>query len=166
MEVHSPADARRLGIGMLFQDFSLIPALSVAENIALFLQRCAEPWSTLGQVERRIQELAGRYQLQVRTGVKVSELRSASCKRSRSSSCCSPGPESSSSMSRPVCWRPHEVTALFRVLDTLRADGYAIVLITHKIKEVLECADRITILRGGRVAGSFLRAEATREEAG
>jgi len=66
VQIHSPADARRCGIGMLFQDFSLIPALSVAENIALFLQD-VRPIFDLGQVERRIQELAGRYQLQVRT---------------------------------------------------------------------------------------------------
>jgi simple sugar transport system ATP-binding protein len=59
---------------------------------------------------------------------------------------------------------PHEVKALFGVLDNLRKDGYAIVLITHKLKEVLECADRITVLRAGRVAGSLLRAGATEEK--
>src|SRR5512135_1609219 len=54
-QVHSPADARKLGIGMLFQDFSLIPALSVAENIALFLDD-VKPILDLRRVERRLQE--------------------------------------------------------------------------------------------------------------
>jgi simple sugar transport system ATP-binding protein len=55
---------------------------------------------------------------------------------------------------------PHEVQALFKVIDDLKKDGYAIALITHKLKEVLECADRITVLRSGRVAGTLLRADA------
>jgi simple sugar transport system ATP-binding protein len=59
---------------------------------------------------------------------------------------------------------PHEVAALYEVLGNLRADGYAIILITHKMKEVLACADRITILRGGCVAGSLLRSEASEEQ--
>src|SRR3970282_2158815 len=54
---------------------------------------------------------------------------------------------------------PHELASLLNVLRNLRDDGYAIVLITHKLKEVLECADRITVLRRGRVAGSLLRRE-------
>ena len=59
---------------------------------------------------------------------------------------------------------PHELKAFFDILDKLRKDGYAIVIITHKMKEVLECADRITVLRGGRVAGSLLRAEASEDK--
>jgi ABC-type uncharacterized transport system ATPase subunit len=58
---------------------------------------------------------------------------------------------------------PHEVQALFQVLDRLRQDGYAIILITHKLKEVLDCSDRITVLRGGRVAGTLPRAEASEQ---
>lgn len=49
---------------------------------------------------------------------------------------------------------------LFRVLNRLKQDGYAIILITHKLKEVLEFADRITVLRSGRVAGNVLRSDA------
>jgi simple sugar transport system ATP-binding protein len=55
---------------------------------------------------------------------------------------------------------PHEVEALLAVLRSLRADGFAIVLITHKLREVLECADRITVLRRGRVSGTLLLKEA------
>jgi ABC-type uncharacterized transport system ATPase subunit len=59
---------------------------------------------------------------------------------------------------------PHEVEALFIVLDNLRKDGYAIILITHKMKEVLECSDRISVLRNGRLTGTMLRAEATEDK--
>ena len=66
-------------------------------------------------------------------------------------------------MNPPAFWRPHEIEALYQVLDKLRADGYSFVLITHKMKEVLQCADRITVLRGGRVAGTLLGKDATEE---
>ena len=56
---------------------------------------------------------------------------------------------------------PHEVDGLFEVLKRLKQDGYAIVLITHKLNEVLDSADRITVLRGGRVAGAILHKDAT-----
>ena len=59
---------------------------------------------------------------------------------------------------------PHELDAFFKVLNNLRNDGYAIILITHKMNEVLACADRITVLRSGRVSGSLLRSEATEKK--
>jgi simple sugar transport system ATP-binding protein len=58
---------------------------------------------------------------------------------------------------------PHEIEALFQILDRLRKDGYSFVLITHKMKDVLRCADRITVLRSGRVVGSLPGVQATEE---
>ena len=58
-------------------------------------------------------------------------------------------------MNPPGFWRRMKWMDCSMVLDRLKQDGYAIVLITHKLKEVLECADRITVLRAGRVAGSI-----------
>jgi len=58
---------------------------------------------------------------------------------------------------------PHEVDGLFEVFASLKRAGYSVVFITHKLREVLACADRITVLRRGRVAGSLPRAEASQE---
>ena len=58
---------------------------------------------------------------------------------------------------------PHEVEALFRIFDELRRDGYAVVFITHKLHEVLACADRITVMRRGRVAGTLAASRRDRE---
>ncbi len=60
---------------------------------------------------------------------------------------------------------PHEVEALFASFDQLRRDGYAMVFIAHKLSEVLACADRITVMRRGRVAGTLSRAEASEADA-
>jgi ABC-type uncharacterized transport system ATPase subunit len=159
VQIHSPADARKLGIGMLFQDFSLIPALSVAENVALFLHLKAV--IDLGQVERHIQELAGRYQLDVRSTVKVSELSLGEMQKVEILKLLLSGAKILILDEPTRVLAPHEVAAFSRVLSNLRADGYAIILITHKIKEVLDCADRITTLRDGRITGRLLRAEAS-----
>jgi len=58
---------------------------------------------------------------------------------------------------------PHEVEGLFRVFAQLRRDGYAVVFITHKLKEVLACADRITVMRRGQVTGTLNVSEATED---
>jgi simple sugar transport system ATP-binding protein len=81
-EIHSPADARKLGIGMLFQDFSLIPAMSVAENIALFLEDL-KAVIDIRQVDKRIQDLGLRYNLQVRSQARVSSFQLESSRRWR-----------------------------------------------------------------------------------
>jgi ABC-type uncharacterized transport system ATPase subunit len=160
VEIHSPADARKLGIGMLFQDFSLIPAMSVAENIALFLEDL-KAVIDIRQVDKRIRDLGNRYNLQVRPQVKVSELSIGEQQKVEILKLLLSAAKVLILDEPTRVLAPHEVVALYQVLNTLRADGYAIILITHKMKEVLECADRITILRGGRVVGSMHRLEAS-----
>ena len=163
VEIHSPAEARKFGIGMLFQDFSLIPAMSVAENIALFLEDL-KMVVDIRQVDKRIQELAVRYHLQVRSQIKVSELSIGEQQKVEILKLLLSGAKILILDEPTRVLAPHEVAALFKVLDNLRASGYAIILITHKLKEVLDCADRITILRGGCVTGSLLRSEASEKK--
>ena len=163
VEIHSPADARRLGVGMLFQDFSLIPAMSVAENIALFLEDL-KMVIDIRQVDQRIQELGDRYSLQVRSQMKVSELSIGEQQKVEILKLLLSG-ASILILDEPTrVLAPHEIAALYKVLNNLRTDGYAIILITHKMREVLDCADRITILRAGRVAGSLRRMEASEKK--
>jgi general nucleoside transport system ATP-binding protein len=160
VEIHSPADARKLGIGMLFQDFSLIPAMSVAENIALFLSDL-KLVIDIRQVDQRIQELAVRYNLQVRSQAKVSELSIGEQQKVEILKLLLSGAKILILDEPTRVLAPHEVTALYQVLKNLRADGFAILLITHKMNEVMDCSDRITILRGGHVVSSILRSQAS-----
>ncbi len=165
VEIHSPADARKLGIGMLFQDFSLIPAMSVAENIALFLQDLKMVIDNR-QVERRIQELADRYNLQVRSNIKVAELSIGEQQKVEILKLLLSGARILILDEPTRVLAPHEVAASYKVLDSLRADGYAIILITHKMKEVLDCADRITILEGRPRRRFHAQGGGQREKAG
>jgi len=159
-EIRSPEDARRRHIGMVFQDFVQIPALSVAENIALFLPDLT-PILNRAEIVRRIETTARGHGLDVdpsapvwrlsvgeRQKVEVLKLLLADARVLI--------------LDEPTrSLAPHEIEALFRTLDSLCRDGLAVVLITHKLREVLACAHRVTVMRRGRVAGMLPRAAAT-----
>jgi len=158
--IQSPHDARAVHMGMVFQDFTLIPAFTVAENMALFLPDLGAVLDISG-INHRIHDLSARYDLRVNPRAMVSQLSVGEQQKVEILKLLLADARLLILDEPTRVLAPHEVQALFQVLDRLRGDGYAIILITHKLKEVLECADRITVLRGGRVAGTLPRAEAS-----
>ena len=161
--IRTPRDARASRIGMVFQDLNLIPAFSVAENIALFLpdlKQVIDPkW-----IEERIGEVSRQYDLQVNPRTPVSQLSIGDQQKAEILKLLLSDARILILDEPTRVLAPHEIDALYRVLDNLRKDGYAIILITHKLQEVMNFADRITVLRGGKVAGSILRAEADQKK--
>ena len=161
--IQSPHDARKVRIGMVFQDLTLIPVFSVAENIALFLPNLKAVLNPK-EIERRIIEISERYNLKVDPHALVSQISIGEQQKVEILKLLLSDARLLILDEPTRVLAPHEVKALFSVLENLRKDGYAIVLITHNMKEVLECADRITVLRRGRVAGTMPRTEASEDK--
>lgn len=158
---HSPRDAITLGIGMVHQDFQLIPTLTVAQNVALGLRSPREPFYDAAQTEKQIQELSARYGLTVDPRAKVWQLDAGTQQRV----------EIIKALYRQARFlildeptsvlTPQEVDELFNVLQTLVAEGCSVVFITHKLDEVMQISDRITVLRDGQKIATVPTAETT-----
>ncbi len=163
VKIGSPRDARDLGIGMVHQHFMLSEPNTVAENVALGLPegRMLFPEE---EVRRRIQDFSGVYGLKVDPEAKVWQL--------------SAGEKQKIEILKALLARarllildeptavltPLETQELFAALRLMAQQGKAIIFITHKLEEVLSLADRVTVLRKGRVVGNVNTSETDRRQ--
>jgi simple sugar transport system ATP-binding protein len=162
-DLRSPHDARALGIGMVFQNFTLIPAFTVMENIALFLTDL--PLLVRRRdIARRIHSLAGRFGLAVDPSALVRQISVGDQQKVEILKLLLADARVLILDEPTKVLAPHEVEELFSVFTTLKNEGYAILFITHKLREVLASADRITVMRQGRIAGTRMRGNATEPE--
>ena len=145
----SPAQARKLGIGMVFQHFSLFDTLTVAENVALALPGKIDRV----QLARDIEAMGRRYGLPVDPSQPVYALSVGERQRVEIIRCLLQQP-SLLIMDEPTSvLTPQAVEKLFGTLHQLSSEGVAILYISHKLEEVRSLCSRATVLRGGRVTG-------------
>jgi ABC-type uncharacterized transport system ATPase subunit len=163
VQVRSPADARRLGIGLVFQQFTLIPALTVAENIALFLPDLP-PVLDQRKIGSRIREMSERYGLAADPARRVGTLSLPEQQRVEILRVLLAGARVLI-FDEPTSTLPaQEVDALFNVFRRLRDDGYPILFITHKLPEVFALADTVTVMRRGAVVDTMAIADVNEEQ--
>lgn len=162
-QIQSPRDSRALGIGMVFQNFALIPALTVTENVALFLP---DQGMILSRrvLTQQIREVSERYSLQVSPSARISDLTMGERQKVELIKLVMAKAQVLILDEPTSVLAPHEVDGLFEVFNELRRDGYAILFITHKIPEVLSSADRITVLRHGAVISTGFKEDITGDD--
>lgn len=149
VHITSPASARQLGVGMVFQHFSLFDTLTVAENISLGLpgrHRMAE-------LERRIEEKAAQYGLHLEPQRHVHTLSVGECQRVEIVRALLGEPKLLILDEPTSVLTPQAVQSLFETLRQLASEGCSILYISHKLDEIRELCHRCTVMRGGRVTG-------------
>ena len=159
VRIDSPAAAMKLGLGMVHQHFLLVDTLTVAENVVLGLERRAIIANfSPADAEREVVELSRRY-LRVDPHARVAGLSVGEQQRVEILKVLYRGARVLILDEPTAVLTPQEVDELFGVLKDMRDHGTAIVLITHKLAEVKALADRVTVMRGGRVVGGGLASE-------
>ena len=152
--IQSPNDSRRLGIGMVFQNFTLVPAMTVIENVALFLPKQGI-FLNKGPLLKRILEVSDKYDLHVNPKARVGDLTMGERQKVELLKLILAQAQVLIFDEPTSVLAPHEVDGLFRVFSELRRDGYAVLFITHKIREVVTSADYVTVLRHGEVVNTL-----------
>lgn len=165
VRIDGPADAISRGISMVHQHFMLVPVLSVADNILLGEETMANPiFLDRAEAHRRIVDLGQRFGFEIDPESKVEslsvgwqqrvEILKALYREARILVLDEP----------TAVLTPQETKEIFAVLRRLADEGHSIIFISHKLNEVMEIADRITVIRRGRVVGTRLPAETDEDD--
>ena len=147
--IDSPKTAIALGLGMVHQHFMLVPSLSVAENIALTSGRGKFRFHR-NEAEENVQQLSTRYGLSISPQIKIWQLSVGLQQRVEILKALSANTQTLILDEPTAVLSPQEITELFAILRRLKSDGHSIIFISHKLKEVMEISDRITVLRRGK----------------
>ena len=165
LEIANPADAIRRGITMVHQHFMLVPVFTVAENIVLGDETMANSvFVDRGEANRRIAELAKRFAFDIDPNEKVGNLSVGQQQRVEILKALYREARILVLDEPTAVLTPQETEQIFGLLRRLAADGRSIIFISHKLYEVLEIADRITVIRRGRVIGERRPGETTEED--
>ncbi len=148
--IADPHAARRLGIGMVFQHFSLFDTLTVAENIALGI----EDKTSIKDLSSRIRAVSERYGLALDPERHVFDLSVGERQRVEIVRCLLQDPRLLIMDEPTSVLTPQEVGRLFETLKRLAAEGCTILYISHKLEEIRALCDRATVLRGGKVVAT------------
>ena len=164
IQINSPADSIRHGIGMIHQHFMLVNSLTVTENVALGLKSSREPRLDLDRVAARMRELARTYGLQVDPEAYISELAVGQQQRVEIIKALYRGAALLVLDEPTAVLTPQEVDDLFVTLKQMARDGHALIFISHKLHEILDLTDRVTVLRDGKVIGVRPTAGVTKKD--
>jgi simple sugar transport system ATP-binding protein len=164
VEIDGPKEAIERGIGMVHQHFMLIPVMTVAENIVL----AEEPTTAgivldLGEARRRVEDIAARFRFDIDPDARVENISVGQQQRVEILKALYRKADILILDEPTAVLTPQEAQELFAILKGLVAEGMSIIFISHKLNEVLDIADRVTVLRRGRKIETLPAAGATEQ---
>ncbi len=164
VSIASPNDAIALGIGMIHQHFMLVQSLTVAENVALGLPSTRGVLTDLDRVAHRIHDLAQSYGLKIDPAAYVWQLSVGQQQRVEIIKALYRGASLLVLDEPTAVLTPQEVDELFAVMRQMAKDGHALIFISHKLHEVVEISQRVTVLRNGRKMGTRPTSGTTKQD--
>ena len=159
VEIRSPKDAMALGIGMVHQHFKLIDVFTAAENIALVLEKQGK--YNLKDVKKRARDICDQYHFDLDLEQKVYEMSVSQKQTLEIVKVLIRGAELLILDEPTAVLTPQETERLFDVMRAMRENGKSIIIITHKLHEVLEISDRVAVLRKGEYVGDVATKDAS-----
>ena len=162
--ISSPMDAIQAGIGMIHQHFMLVETLTVAENVALGLPSSRGILTDLDRVSERIQELGEIYGLKVDPSAYIWQLSVGQQQRVEIIKALYRGAALLILDEPTAVLTPQEVEEFFTIMRQMVSDGHALIFISHKLHEVIDISQRVTVLRDGRKIGTRMTTDTTKAD--
>ena len=163
VKIYEPSDAIKHGIGMVHQHFMLIPVFTVAENIALGREKSKFGIMSLAEIKTKIKKLSDEFKFDINPDAIIEDLPVGVQQRVEIVKALMYDAKVLILDEPTAVLTPQETDELLNVMKVLKSKGTSIIFITHKLREVKEVADKITIIRLGKVVGTQLPT-ATQEE--
>lgn len=154
IKVHSPNDAIKAGIGMVHQHFMLVPVFTVTENVMLGEEESRFGFLDRASAAKKIREISEKYGLEVDPDSYVKDLPVGVQQRVEIIKLLYRQADILIFDEPTAVLTPQEADELFKIMRSLAQQGKSIIFITHKLREVLDISDRITVIRRGKVIGS------------
>src|SRR5882724_1118374 len=161
--INGPGDAIKLGLGMVHQHFMLVEPLTVTENIILGAEPTAGLSIDYRKARARVREISEQYGLKIDPDAHIANLSVGQQQRVEILKTLYRGARILILDEPTAVLTPQEVAEMFAILRGLRDQGKTIIIITHKLAEVLALSDNITVMRDGKVVGNLPTSEATAE---
>jgi simple sugar transport system ATP-binding protein len=162
--IRSPHDALSLGIGMVHQHFMLVEPFTVLENVVLGAEGGFGLGAGLARARAELERLAREYHLEVDPEARVADLGVGQRQRVEILKALYRGADLLILDEPTAVLTPQEADHLFRILRALRGEGKSVVLVTHKLREIGDVTDVVTVMRQGRIVATLPTAETTPEQ--
>jgi len=163
VQVKNTHDSKKLGISIIYQEFSLVPELSVAENIFLNKLGVTGFWMNWGKIKKKAEELINSIGFNINPSLKAGDLSIAQQQIVEIAKALSEQVRVLILDEPSAVLGPQEIQKLFDTLKRLKKEGVAIIYISHHLSEIFQIADRITVLKDGISSGSLLVTETDKD---